>query len=112
MVNWGGKIMKKLVLALLVIGVGIPSSAALADDADDMAKMQQQLNAQVMQKPFTVEDTAKLDAYIKEAMKKDMKPEEKPPVAWQPGWTCANLMYSYYDYRNCMYYYRYYGHYW
>ena len=104
--------MNKYVVVLLALGLAIPVSAAFADDEDDMAKMQQQLNAQVMQKPFTVEDTAKLDAYIKEAMKKNMKPKEEAPRAWQPGWTCANLMYSYYDYRNCMYYYRYYGHYW
>ena len=104
--------MHKIVLTLLVLAFAAPLSSAFADDEDDLAKMQQQLNAQVMQKPFTVEDTAKLDAYIKEGMKKNMKPKETPPTAWRPGWTCDNLMYSYYDYRNCMYYYRYYGHYW
>lgn len=105
--------MKKLIVTLLVTALAVPMSCAFADDEeDDLAKMQQQLNAQVMQKPFTVEDTAKLDAYIKDAMKKNMKPKEQPPAAWRPGWTCANLMYSYYQYRNCMYYYRYYGYYW
>lgn len=95
--------------AWLVVGL---SPAAMAGDKEDMAEMQKQLNAGVMAKPFSVEDEAKIDAYVKDAMKKDLKPRESAPSYWQPGWTCNNLYGHYYDYRDCMYYHRYYGRYW
>jgi hypothetical protein len=82
-----------------------------AGDEEDRAEIQKKLNQGVMEKPFSVEDTAKIDAYIKDAMQKDLKPNQEPPRSWRSGYTCANL-HDYYEYRNCLYYYRYYGHYW
>ncbi len=88
-------------------------SAVAGTDDDDAAALQKRLNEGVMQKPFSVEDSAKIDAYVKESMKKDLKPKLTPPPHWVPGYTCMNLWrYSYYEYRDCVYYHRYYGHYW
>ena len=80
----------------------------------ELAAMQKQLNAQVMEKPFSVEDEAKIDAYIKSSMEKDLKPEvTKAPSYWKPGYTCADIYsYGWNSYRNCRYYHRYYGTYW
>ena len=101
-----------LALAMAVFFVGALPTAAVAGDKEDMAEMQKQLNAGVMAKPFSVEDEAKIDAYVQDAMKKDIKPKQSAPSYWQPGWTCNNLYGHYYDYRDCMYYHRYYGRYW
>jgi hypothetical protein len=103
---------RALALALTVFFVASMPPAAMAGDKEDMAEMQKQLNAGVMAKPFSVEDEAKIDAYVKDAMKKDLKPKESAPSYWQPGWTCNNLYGHYYDYRDCRYYHRYYGRYW
>jgi len=96
-----------------------PPPKAPASDAEALAEMQQKLNAQVMEKPFAVEDPAAIDAYVAEAMKKNLKPQATPPAYWQPGYTCADLLRyrnryrSYWsDYRECMYHHRYYGRYW
>lgn len=102
----------------VIIGVGLISMLAFvpgvfASDEDDMAKMQRQLNQEVLEKPFSVEDAAKIDAYVADAMKKNLKPREKAPTYWLPGYTCTNLWSrSYYDYRDCTYYYRIHGRYW
>jgi hypothetical protein len=100
-----------LTLAILV-GLSLPPTV-FATDADEMAEMQRHLNRQVMGKPFSVEDAAKIDAYVADAMKKGLKPVEQAPSYWQPGFTCNDLWgRSYYDYRNCAYYRHYYGRYW
>ncbi len=106
--------MKLLTAPVLVAAACmLAATSAVAGTDDDMAEMQKQLNAEVMQKPFSVEDSAKIDAYVKESMKKDLKPRQTPPPHWVPGYTCMNLWrYSYYEYRDCVYYYRVYGRYW
>ena len=105
--------MRAIFLSLLIAGGSLFSSFAFASDEDDMAEMQKKLNAEVMQKPFTVEDAAKVDAYVQDAMKKDIKPKQTAPSYWRPGYTCNDMWrYSYNDYRDCVYYHRYYGHYW
>jgi hypothetical protein len=105
--------MKRAVLSLSVIVGSLGPSAAFADDAQTMAEMQKKMNAEVMAKPFTVADQAKVDAYIDEAMKKNLKPKRQAPQHWTPGSSCQDLwQYSYNEYRDCAYYYRYYGHYW
>ena len=53
------------------------SVAVFASEEDEMAEMQKKLNAEVMEKPFSVEDEKKIDSYIKSAMAKDLKPEKK-----------------------------------
>ena len=83
-----------------------------AGEKEDMEAMQKQLNQSVMERPFNPGDKAAIDAYLADAIKKGMPPpQQQPPQNWQPGWTCNNLMGSYYQYRNCLHYYRYHGHY-
>ncbi len=96
-------------LALLFL-----SSHICAQAEQDLGAMQRQLNAEVMEKPFSVEDEAKIDAYVKEAMAKDLKPEvNKAPSYWRPGYTCRDIYgHGWRTYRNCRYYRRYHGHYW
>lgn len=98
----------------LIIYLLCSVSTSLAQTDAELQAMQQQLNAEVMEKPFSVEDEAKIDKYIKEAMEKDLKPEvNKAPSYWKPGYTCANIYsYGWSAYRNCRYYHRYHGYYW
>lgn len=83
-----------------------------AGEKEDMEALQKQLNKGVLDKPFNAGDAAALDTYLQQAIKNNTPPPQTlPPAGWQPGWTCNNLMYSYYQYRNCLHYYRYHGHY-
>jgi hypothetical protein len=79
----------------------------------ELAEMQKKLNAEILEKPFSVADEAKIDAYIKSAMSKDLKPAETAPNTWKAGYTCADI-YSlgWSAYQNCRYYRHYYGRYW
>ena len=91
----------------------VSTEAVWADEAEDMAEMQRQLNADIMAQPFDPSDVARVDAYIEQAMKDDLKPVTKAPDFWQPGYTCRDAYrYGYTHYRNCRYHYRYYGRYW
>ncbi len=98
--------------AWLVVGT------AFAADADQKAReeMQKRLNNEVMSSAFDPGDAVKAEAYAEEAQKRNVQPVAQPPAYWAPGWTCANLTtyayYNYGDYRNCIYYHRYYGYYW
>lgn len=98
---------------LLTLGIVASAySMVLAGEEEDMAAMQKAMNQQTMERPFNAGDQAALDAYLAQALKNGLPPpQQKPPSNWQPGWTCNNLMYSYYEYRNCRHYHRYYGHY-
>jgi len=98
-----------LVLSMVFIGAG--GSLLWAGEKEDMEAMQKALNQEVLNRPFTPGDKAAVDAYLEDAIKKGVKPIETRPSGWAPGWTCNNLIYSIGAYRNCMYYYRYYGHY-
>ena len=85
-----------------------------ADKADDEAReqMQRQLNNEVVNKPFFAEEPEKVDAYIKEASKKNLKPKEYTGPHWRAGYTCHDMLrYSWQEYRDCSYYHHYYGHY-
>lgn len=105
------KVNHRVVAAILGLCV---FSTVSADEDADMAAYQAQLNAQVMEKPFSVEDEAKIDAFVKSAMEKDLKPDvSSKPASWRPGYTCADIYnVSWSAYRNCRYYHRYYGRYW
>ncbi len=84
-----------------------------AGEAEDLAEMQRQLNADVMAQPFDPADVARVDAYIEQAMKDNLQPQTQKPNWWQPGYTCNDAYrYGYRHYRDCRYYYRYYGRYW
>ena len=99
-------------LIILTIGLFIFSPPVFANEEDDLAAMQQQMNAEVMNKPFLAEQPEKVDAYIKEAMKKNIKPTEYTGTHWRQGYTCHNLLrWSWQEYRNCSYYHRYHGRY-
>ena len=79
---------------------------------DELARMQAQLNANVMSKPFLAEKPEEVDAYIKGMLEKNVKPQEYNGTNWRPGYTCRDLLrYNWTEYRNCRYYYRYYGRY-
>jgi hypothetical protein len=99
---------------LAVLLLSFFQSSVRADAARD--EMQKSLNAEVMNSPFDPGDVAKAKAYAEEAVKKAIPPTAVAPTYWQPGWTCSDLTsyryYRYYDYRNCIYYHRYYGRYW
>ncbi len=98
-------------LSLFLLCVTVP---AFAQTDEELQAMQQQLNSEVMEKPFSVEDEAKIEQYINDAMQKQLKPQvAKAPSYWKPGYTCANIYnHGWNAYRNCRYYHRYYGHYW
>lgn len=86
--------------------------SAHASEEDDLAEMQRQLNSEVMSQGFLAEQPEKVDAYIKDAMKKDLKPEVYKGPHWKRGYTCHDMLrYSWVEYRNCRYYHRYYGSY-
>jgi len=89
------------------------SASVYANDAE-LARIQAQLNKEVLEKPFSVADEKKISQYMKDAMAKDLKPEvTQAPKGWQPGWTCRNVYsYGWRTYRNCRYYRHYYGYYW
>ncbi len=99
------------VSALLLVIV-----AGTAAHAETAAEMQKRLNAEVLSSEFDPGDLKKAEAYADDALKKNIKPVQAAPSYWQPGWTCGNLTryryYRYRDYRDCIYYHRYYGHYW
>ncbi|MDC0601716.1 hypothetical protein OAP14_01670 [Aliiglaciecola sp.] len=86
---------------------------AQSDDEDDeMARMQAQLNQEVMSRPFLAEKPEEVDAYIKSMLEKKVKPPEYSGTHWRPGYTCRDLLrFNWREYRNCRYYYRYYGRY-
>lgn len=102
-----------LLCGFLTLGIiGSASNLVLAGEKEDMEAMQKALNQKVMERPFNPGDKAALDAYLEEALKNGVLPPQlQPPRNWQPGWTCNNLMSSYSQYRNCLHYQRYYGHY-
>lgn len=105
--------MKIKLLLLLFASLSTLPCYALSEE-EEMAAMQRQLNKEVMEKPFSAADEAKVEAFMKSAMKKDLKPEQlSAPSFWRPGYTCANIYsHGWRQYRNCRYYHRYYGRYW
>ncbi len=104
--------MKKFILLFSTLVFVFFSTTVFANEEDDLAEMQKQLNAETINKPFLAEQPEKVDAYIKEAMKKNIKPVEYEGTHWRRGYTCHNLLrYSWHEYRNCRYYHSYYGRY-
>lgn len=79
---------------------------------NDMKKMQEQLNNQVLSKPFSVADEAQVKSYIEDAQRRGEVPQPYTGKYWRPGYTCVNLRpYSYQEYLSCRYYHFYYGRY-
>jgi hypothetical protein len=106
------EIRSRFVCLLFCISTVVPL-LAVADSDADMERMQRSLNEQVMQKPFSVEDQARVDAYVNDAMKRNLPPVQTPPSYWRPGYTCNSIIgYGWRAYGDCYYYHRYYGRYW
>jgi len=84
--------------------------------AETAEEMQQRLNAEVAASPFNGGDYKKAAAYAEDALKRGIQPVMVAPSYWVPGSSCSYLTthryYRYDDYRDCVYYHRYYGHYW
>jgi hypothetical protein len=100
---------KKISLAALSF-LMITSVSALADERTEIQK---RLNDQVLDKPFSVESEASLNAYIADATKRGLPPKSEPSKYWRQGYTCNDLRrYSWTDYRDCSYFHHYYGYYW
>jgi len=78
----------------------------------EMKKMQENLNNQVLSKPFSVADEAQVKSYIQDAQRRGEVPQAYKGKNWRPGYTCVDLRpYSYQEYLACRYYYFYYGRY-
>ncbi|MFC4282405.1 hypothetical protein [Thalassotalea piscium] len=94
--------------------IGNQSILAAQEESEEdlLAKAQAQMNAEVLSKPFLAEKPEEVDAYIKSMLEKKVKPPEYQGTYWRPGYTCRDLLrYNWTQYRNCKYYYRYYGRY-
>nr|WP_232787879.1 hypothetical protein [Paraglaciecola sp. MB-3u-78] len=89
-------------------------SFAQQEDSEEeaLARMQAQLNQEVMSKPFLAEKPKEVDAYIKNMLAKNVTPPEYSGAHWRAGYTCRDLLrYNWTQYRNCRYYHRYHGRY-
>ena len=107
---------KYLLFALGISCALVISSSTFAQQKESeeeaMARMQTQLNQEVMSKPFLAEKPKEVDAYIKSMLSKNVTPPEYSGVHWRAGYTCRNLLrYNWTQYRNCRYYHRYHGRY-
>ncbi len=99
------------ILTMLLMSTGSVAETPEQKELREMQEIQRLLNAQVMAKPFGVEEMSRIDAYIEKSMKAEVKPKAYDgPQVWLPGMTCAHLR-GYYLRRNCRYYYAYYGRY-
>lgn len=105
--------MKRSIRSVMYASILSGSLCVQTAHADQMSDLQNQLNAEVLGKSFSVENEANLNAYIEEATKKGIPPKTQPSKYWRNGYTCNDLRrYSWNDYRDCSYFYRYYGYYW
>jgi hypothetical protein len=111
--------MNRVVVIIVVFALVCPLCCSYrADDSyggetnNDMNKMQEELNKEIMSKPFSVADEAKVKAYIEDAQRRGEVPQPYTGKHWKPGYTCADLRpYSYREYLACRYYHSYYGRY-
>ena len=104
--------MRLTVLGIAAIAtLGVLSIAAPCR-AGEKADMQKRLNNEVLNQGFDVKREDELNAYIEEATRKGLKPRAYTGHHWHQGATCGDLLsYSWTEYRDCSYYYRYYGRY-
>jgi hypothetical protein len=73
---------------------------------DEMKKMQEHLNNQILSKPFSVADEAQVKAYIEDAQRRGEVPQPYTGMYWGPGYTCYDLRpCSYRGYLACRHYY-------
>lgn len=109
---------KKCGKQIIVATIGLLSMAIFAPGSiaqTDAERMQQQLNQETLNRPFSTADEKELNSYLEDAKKKNIKPVQTAPSFWRPGYTCGSILglgYSYRHYRNCRYHHYYYGRYW
>lgn len=104
--------MHVFVVSLFAFLLFTSQSIFATEEDDEMARMQKQLNQGVMDQPFLAEEPEKVNAYIKEALKKKLVPPPYTGRYWRRGYTCRDLLrYNWREYRNCRYYHRYHGRY-
>ncbi|MGX5175026.1 hypothetical protein ACUR5C_13475 [Aliikangiella sp. IMCC44653] len=102
-----------LIFFIFTCAITLASTPVIAFNAESIAEMQKKLNAEVMEKVFSVEDEKKIKAYIQESLKKQQQPQTKPPKYWRKGYTCADIyQYGWNQYQSCRYHRHYYGRYW
>lgn len=95
---------------LFVLGGHVESAAQ--SSAQEKQEMQKALNEQIMSRPFSVPDEAQVNAYLDDALRRGVVPKPYTGAHWRRGYTCVDLLpYSYQQYLDCRYYYRYYGRY-
>jgi hypothetical protein len=112
-------LMKRVLLAIMMLGglygfclVYQADTAYSGEMTNDMKKMQEQLNNQVLSKPFSVADEAQVKSYIEDAQRRGEVPQPYTGKYWRPGYTCVDLRpYSYREYLACRYYHSYHGRY-
>jgi hypothetical protein len=100
--------------AWLLAAIALMSMAVFAAPAaaGDKAKVQDRLNNEVLDQGFDVKGEAELNSYIEEATRKGLEPKRYTGNHWRRGYTCEDLRrYSWSEYRDCVYYYRYHGRY-
>jgi len=110
---------KDLLTVIMILGfvssvLSVPYGriAHAGDMTEEMKRMQQQLNEQVISKPFDVADDAQVKAYIEDAQRRGVTPPPYTGTHWRPGYTCEDLRrYSFREYLACRHYYFHYGHY-
>jgi hypothetical protein len=111
--------MKHLMLIIMALGLVLSyqwiiqvEKVSAGEMSEEMKRMQEQLNNQVLSQPFSVAEEAQVKAYIEAAQRRGEVPQPYRGKYWRPGYTCANLRpYSYQEYLSCRYYYSYYGYY-
>jgi len=100
-----------ITMGLVTIAISSHASQDSSED-DELARMQAQLNGEVMSRPFLAEKPKEVDAYIKSMLEKKVTPSEYVGTYWRTGYTCRDLLrYNWTQYRNCRYYHRYHGRY-
>lgn len=103
---------KLLFILLFVATFSVGTSLAKEAENNAIDEAQKKMNQEVMDKPFMAAKPEEVDAYIKEAMKNNIKPQEYKGTYWKSGYTCNDLLrHSWTQYRDCKYYYKHYGRY-
>ncbi len=106
--------MAVVTLGVIFIALGVYNIHLVngGETTDEMQRLQQQLNNEIMSRPFSVADEARVKAYIQDAQKRGEVPAPYTGKHWKPGYTCVDLRpYSYREYLACRYYHFYYGRY-
>jgi hypothetical protein len=101
-----------LMMAAILFATISSAFAQQETEEEALARVQAQMNAEVLSKPFLAERPKEVDAYIEGMLKNKVKPPEYQGTYWRSGYTCRDLLrHNWSQYRNCRYYYRYHGRY-